>query len=463
MRRRTTSRRAFLKGTAAAGFGFWVSARSVYSESKSPNEKLNIGVIGCGGKGASDTDAVASQNIVALCDVDEDNAKETFKKYPNAKKYKDFRKMLEEEKSLDAVIVATPDHVHAPAGIMAMKLGKHLYCQKPLTHSVYEARRMREVAREMKVATQMGNQGTAETGLRRGCEVLRSGAIGAINEVHVWSNRPIWPQGIERPSGSDPIPPYLDWDLWLGPAPERPYKGGKTYCPFNWRGWWDFGTGALGDMACHTANLPFKALELEHPTSIQAESSGVNKETAPKWSRIVFQFPARKGRETGAQYPAVKFVWYDGGQLPSEDLTKDIRGMGRRRKKDKDQGNPETKVPASGCLIIGSKGKLFSPDDYGSQFHLLPTAEFEDYKGPAESIPRSPGHYQEWMRACKGGEPAMSNFEYAALLTETILLGNLSVRANGVKVEWDGPNLKVTNSPEAAQFVKREYRKGYVV
>jgi predicted dehydrogenase len=431
--KRPTSRREFFERSALAGVGFWIGTSALPARSQSANDKLNIGVIGAGGKGASDTDACSGENIVALCDVDEHNAAETYKKYPKATKYHDFRKMLEKEK-LDAVVVSTPDHMHAPASIMAMRMGKHVYTQKPLTHDVWEARRMREVAKEEKVATQMGNQGTSNSGLREACEVVQAGGIGPVSEVHVWTNRPIWPQGIGRPSEAKPVPSHVKWDLWLGVAPERPYH--DAYCPFKWRGWWDFGTGALGDMACHTANMPFMALKLEYPTAIEAESSEVNAETYPSWSKIRFDFPAR------GDMPPVKFWWYDGGKTPSRDL------VGGRELSD------------SGCLLFGGKGVLFSPNDYGARFDLLPADKFEGYQKPPKTIPRSPGHYEEWIRAAKGGEPAMSSFDYAALLTETILLGNIALRV-GKKVEWDGPKMRSTNCPEANNYVRREYRKGW--
>jgi predicted dehydrogenase len=462
--RRHTTRRSFLKQTALAGFGVWVSGRSLQSQSKSPNEKLNIGIIGCGGKGHSDTQCVATENIVALCDVDQNNAAGCFKEFPNAKKYTDFRKMLDEEKSLDAVVVATPDHTHAPASVMAMKLGKHVYCQKPLTHSVFEARTMRETAAKMKVVTQMGNQGSAEPGLRRAVEIIQAGVLGPVRQVHVWSNRPIWPQGMDRPEGSKPVPSHLDWGLWLGPAPERPYNDG--YCPFAWRGWQDFGTGALGDMACHTANMPFRALRLEYPTSIEAESSGINKETYPKWSRIRFEFPAR------SDMPPLSFFWYDGGQKPPEDITSGLdlaRRVEGSKKRKKVEVLKSGDVPGSGCLIVGDKGALFSPDDYGAAYRIFPEEDFKDYKGPPETIPRlsmeggtDKVHHQEWIRAIKESGKPYSSFDYAALLTETILLGNIALRT-GKKLDWDGPNMKAKNCPEAEQFIRREYRKGYTL
>jgi len=420
----------------------------------SPNEKMNVAVIGAGGKGSSDTDSVASENIVALCDIDDNVLNARGQKYPGAKKYNDYRKMLDEmNKEIDAVIVATPDHHHAPASIRAMRLGKHVYCQKPLTHSVYEARLMRDTARKYKVATQMGNQGSAESGLRKAIEVVQAGAIGNVRQVHVWSNRPIWPQGMARPKDTPPVPSNIHWDLFLGPAPERPYH--PDYQPFKWRGWVDYGTGALGDMACHTANMPFRALKLGYPTSIEAETSGFNGESYPKSSTIRFEFPAREG------LAPVSFFWYDGGRTPNDDIAGEVltRIEGQKDKEGKPMAR---KLPGSGCLLIGDKGHLFSPDDYGAKFFLLPEKSFVDFKGPDQTIPRSPGHYKEWIEACKGGKPAFSNFDIAAYLTEIILLGCVAIRA-GKRVEWDGPKMKSKNAPEVAQFVKRKYRKGWEV
>src|SRR5262245_42516490 len=309
-----TNRRAFLKRSALFGAGFWISENTILAKSQSANEKLNIGIIGAGGQGGGNLNRITAlgENIVALCDVDEERAKKSFEKFTQAEKFHDFRQMLEKRKDIDAVVVSTPDHQHAVAGVMAMKMGKHLYCEKPLTHDVYEARVMRETARNYRVATQMGNGGTASNGFREGVEIIRSGALGPIHEVHVWSNRPIWPQGIDRPKNTTPVPGTLSWDLWLGTAPARDYN--PAYAPFAWRGWWDFGTGALGDMACHTVNLPFMGLELGYPTSIEAETSGSNGDSYPKWSMIRFQFPAR-----GA-LAAVKLTWYDGGKKPSAEI-----------------------------------------------------------------------------------------------------------------------------------------------
>jgi predicted dehydrogenase len=456
-----TNRRDFLKQTGLAGLGFWAAGGIALADSKSPNEKINIACVGVGGKGSSDTDQAGQfGNIVALCDIDDNQLNAKAKRFPNAKKYNDFRKMLEEmDKQIDAVTVSTPDHTHAPASVMAMKMKKHVYCQKPLTHDVYEARMMKEIANKNKVATQMGNQGTAENGLRRAVEIIQAGGIGAVSEAHVWTNRPIWPQApkvVARPKDTPPVPEHVHWELFLGPAPERPYavyppndKGEKisAYHPFAWRGWWDFGTGALGDMACHTANMPFMALKLQYPTSISAESGPINNETYPEWATVTWEFPAR------GDMPPVKMFWYEGHRngalnLPAPEL---LRGQ---------------KAPGSGALLVGTKGTLYSPDDYGAAFMLLPKENFEGYKAPSETLPRNnqgdSGMKREWVAAVKGGPPAMSNFDYASLLAETVLLGNVAIRL-GKKLEWDAPGLKVTNVPEAAQYIRREYRKGWEI
>ncbi len=301
------SRRQFLGTTAATGIGFWVAGGLSAAESSSPNEKIAMAAIGVEGKGQSDSnDAGKNGDMVAVCDVDQKKLDAAKTRFPKAKQFTDFRKMFDEMgKSIDAITVSTPDHVHAPASVMGMRLGKHCFCQKPLTHTIYEARKMGEVAREMKVATQMGNQGTAEDGVRKAAALLRKGILGKVSEVHVWTNRPIWPQGGDRPR-EEPVPTNLNWDAWIGPAPMRPYA--KGYHPFAWRGWWDFGTGALGDMACHTLNMPFMGLELRDPVSVQAETSGHNKDSYPKWSIIRFEFPANSWRGP------LSLFWYDGGK-----------------------------------------------------------------------------------------------------------------------------------------------------
>ncbi|HWG46058.1 MAG TPA: Gfo/Idh/MocA family oxidoreductase [Gemmataceae bacterium] len=449
---RRSNRRQFIQQTGLAGIGFWVAGGITLGASKSPNEKLNIAGIGVGGKGSSDIDQAGNHgNVVAICDIDDNTLNGKAKRFPQAKKYNDFRKMLDEMgKSIDAVTVSTPDHTHAAAAMMAIKMGKHVYCQKPLTHTVREARALREGAKKYKVCTQMGNQGSAENGLREAVEVVQAGGIGPVTEVHVWTNRPIWPQAPKLTKRPDPkpVPPNVHWDEWLGPAPERPYASG--YHPFAWRGFWDFGTGALGDMACHTANMAFRALKLGYPTSVSAENGPINSETYPGWATITFQFPAR-----GEGMPPVKFVWYEGHHdgkknLPPKEL---LHGE-----------NP----PGSGSLLVGAKGVLYSPDDYGARYLLLPKKNFEGFKKPERTLPRNgkgdDGMKAEWVRAIMENKPeiAYSNFDFAGMLTETILLGNVAMRA-GKKLEWDGENMKFTNYPQADKLLHFEYRKGWTL
>ena len=437
------SRRQFVSTGAAVGVGFWAAGGVAPKVSKAANETINFACVGVGGKGSSDSDDCARHgNIVAICDIDEDTLNKAGQKpaFTKAEKFHDFRKMFDKlGKSIDAVTVSTPDHCHAVAAAMAMNLGKHCFCQKPLTRTIYEARRLGEIAKEKKVATQMGNQGTANTGVRRAAAMIKAGVIGQVKEVHVWTNRPIWPQGEERPKEEVPVPTGIHWDEFIGPAEFRPYS--PLYHPFKWRGWWAFGTGALGDMACHTFNMPFMALDLRNPTSVQATTSGHNGETYPKWSRITFDFAANDAR------PGLKFYWYDGGQLPSADF---FRGATLKR-------------AASGCLIVGDEGIIHSPDDYGARFEII-----GDAKEIEVEYERSPGHFEEWVAAIKGGPAAKSNFsEYAGPLTETILLGNLAVwvankpEEAGKLVEWDAVKLKATNAPETDNIVKTEYRAGY--
>lgn len=457
---KTLSRRSFM-GRTGLGLGSALFAGPAIVRGQNLNSKIRLAGIGVGGKGASDLAGAAAcgVEIVALCDVDENSLNAAAANYSGAAKFRDFRKMLEQmDKEIDAVTISTPDHVHGVASIMAMKMGKHIYCQKPLTQTVWESRMMRELAREHKIVTQMGNQGSAEPGLRRGVEVIQAGVIGAPLELHVWSNRPKWPQGMDRPEGEDPVPAELDWDLWLGPAEYRPFKK-DVYHRFNWRGWADFGTGALGDMACHGVNMPFRALKLGYPTRVECEiSSRLYKESFPLTSRVRFDFPEREG------LPPLKFWWYDGPPSadfrplrPDADLTKEIVVWRRR-------------LPESGALIIGEKGRAFLPDDYGATCHLMLEGEekftsverHEACQAIPQSIPRSPGHYQEWVDAMKGGPPAYSNFEIAAYLNEIILLGSMVQRlGEGRPMDWDGPNMKSTNIPEASELVKRNYRKGW--
>jgi len=469
--RHSQTRRDFLKTSTAVGVAYWVSGNTTPAICNSANEEVRIGCIGVAGKGGSDTDHAGNHGrIVALCDIDDNhlNSKAAVlaksDKHKGFQKFNDFRKMFDEiGKSIDAVTVSTPDHTHAIASITAMNLGKHVYCQKPLAHSVFEARMMREVARKNKVATQMGNQGTADDGLRRAVEIIQAGVIGNVKEIHVWTNRPVWDQApdlVVRPIDPPACPAHVHWDLFLGPAPERPYS--PKYHPFAWRGWLDFGTGALGDMACHTANMAFMACKLGYPTSIVAEATDVNAETFPSSAKITYNFPAR------GDLPPLKFYWYEGREggrhnpagkqvLPPADLLSKVLKPGK-------------KLADSGSILVGETGILFAPSDYGSQYVLLPGDKYEDYKGPPVTLPRNPsgrgggnrddGMKAEWIAAIKGGPPAMSNFDYAGLLTESILLGNVAIRV-GKEIEWDGENMKVTNSPEAAQYIQREYRKGW--
>ena len=433
------TRRQFVKRSAVVGAALafpFVARRTVLGA----NNRLNIAGIGVGGKGASDIANVDNENIYALCDVDEARAAETSKKYPQAKWFKDFRVMLEKEGgNIDAVTVSTPDHMHALAALMAMKMGKHVYCQKPLTHTVHEARQMAEVARQHKVATQMGNQGHCHPDTRRLVELIQAGVIGKVGEIHVWTDRPgnWWPQGIERPKETPPVPPTLDWDLWLGAAPWRPYH--PAYVPFKWRGFWDFGTGALGDMACHCMDLAFFSLKLGAPTSVQAQSSGVNNETAPSWSVITYEFPADGAR------PATKLIWCDGGKKPAADLVKGAE------------------LSSNGIVLVGDKDTLYVPNYWGAG-SFLSGAKMEDFKNVPETLPKPPGfernHHEEWLNACKGGPKALSNFDYAGPMTEAVLLGDVALRA-GKKILWNSEKLTVTNAPEANQYLRTEYRKGW--
>jgi predicted dehydrogenase len=437
--KKEVSRRRFLQSAAGVA-GFTIVPRCVLGGRgyTAPNERLNIACIGVGGKGAGDVGAVSSENIVALCDVDEVRAAGTFKRFANVKKYRDFRRMLEElDSKIDAVTVSTPDHVHYPAAMMAVRMKKHVYCQKPLTHSVVEARRLTEASRRAGVATQMGIDEQANEGSRLLCEWIWDGAIGEVREVHAWTNRPVWPQGIDRPKETPPVPATLAWDLWLGPAPYRPYH--PAYAPSNWRGWVDFGCGALGDMGCHIFDPVFRALKLGHPTIVEASSTKVNSETFPLASIVHYEFPARAGM------PPVKLTWYDGGLRPArpEELE-----PGRRFSGD-----------IGSLLFVGETGKILMSSFRGGP-RLIPEAKMQVYERPARTIPRSIGHYREWLEACKGGQKAGANFDYGGPLTEVVLLGNVAIRT-GKKLDWDGPNMKVTNVPEANEYLHRPYCGGW--
>jgi hypothetical protein len=458
------SRRNFIQRTTLAAGAAALSFPYV-GRVLGANDRINLACIGCSGKGDSDTKDAAKcgANIIALCDVDELNlnkkTQEFADKFPDLKKFRDYRQMLDNiGKDIDAVTISIPDHHHGVAAIRAMKMGKHCFCQKPLVQTISEARIVRQLAKEKNLATQMGNQGSAENGLRRAVEVIQAGVIGHALELHVWSNRPIWPQGLDRPASRDVVPATLDWDVWLGPAPARPFKK-DVYHTFNWRGWFDFGTGALGDMACHTVNMPFRALKLGYPDVVECElTSRVYPETFPRTSRIRFEFPEREG------LPPLKFWWYDGNPKdeakplrPDAGVLHEVLGM-------------YDELPGSGALIIGDKGQLFSPDDYGAKFFLVLNGEKEFVPGDehaavravAQTIPRSPGHMEEWFRMMKNGAPAYSNFDISGSLVEVILLGDVALcLGEGRRMEWDGPNLKSPSHPEAARFMTRRNREGW--
>jgi hypothetical protein len=489
------TRRNFIKRTTLAA-----SAAAMYfpyvGNVLGANDRINVACIGVGGKGDQDSAdaAMCGANIVAICDVDSnalDRKVAQYGKYfPSLKPklFRDYREMIDKISSeFDAVTVSTPDHHHGVAAIRAMKLGKHAFCQKPLVQTVNEARIVRSLAREKKLATQMGNQGSAEPGLRRAVEVIQAGVIGHPRELHVWSNRPIWPQGMARPEGQDPVPANLDWDLWLGATEPRPFKdkydssvyvgyggGAHVYHPFSWRGWNAFGTGALGDMACHTVNMPFRGCKLGYPNVVELEmSSRIYSESYPKSSRIRFEFPEREG------LPPMKFWWYDGNPAdstlaplrPGADTVREIMNM-------------QDKLPGSGALIIGEKGKIFSPSDYGEKFYIAmngqefsPGENHEAAKDVPQTIPRNQPltsangergggittrHMNEWFTMMRTGTPSYSNFEIAGYLAEVILLGCVALRCGeGRRMEWDGPNMTSPNLPESAQFVKRVNRAGW--
>jgi predicted dehydrogenase len=445
------SRREFLGSVAAGAATFtFVPGRVLGQAGQTPpSEKLNIAGVGVGGMGGNNIKAVASENIVALCDVDDAKAAKTFETYPGAKRFRDYRKMLDAmDKEIDAVIVATPDHTHAVVAMECIKRGKHVYVQKPLTRTVAEARALTEAARKYKVVTQMGNQGGSSEEVRLICEWIWDGSIGPVREVLAWTNRPVWPQGMDRPADTPAVPATLDWDLWLGPAPNRPYH--PAYHPFNWRAWQDFGTGALGDQACHLIDPVFRALKLRYPTSVEGSvavqykemwKAWQNTETFPLATLIHYEFPAR------GDMPAVKLHWYDGGIMPQrpEELEK-----GRR------MGDSE-----GGVLFVGDKGKLMC-GNYAQGPRLIPDSRMKEYQRPARSIPRvGPSHEMHWVECCKKGGTPSSHFDYAGPFTESVVMGNLAIRFPNRQLLWDGEAMKVTNLEEANALVNPPYREGW--
>ena len=434
--KRHTNRRQFLKSTGLAGIGYWVAAGTAKAARRSPNEKLNIGIIGVNHRGGSNMNSVASENIAALCDIDENYLAAAAKRFPNAKTYVDWRKLVD-QKDLDAVTVSTADQAHAPASVWAMRRGLSVYCEKPLAHDVYEARVVQETYKKNrdKLATQMGTQIHAGNIYRRVVELVQSGAIGPVREAHAWCGR--HGPGGGLPQGEQPVPAHLNWDLWLGPAPFRPYNG--AYLPGNltWNRWWDFGNGTLGDMGSHVIDLAFWALKLRDPLTceVKGDPTPASPDTNAKWMVIDWEHPAR------GDMPPVNLTWYDGIQRPESPEGFDLNKWGL------------------GVLFIGDKGMVLA--DYGKHF-LLPEDKFKDFQRPEPSIPPSLGHHQEWIHGCKTGEPTTCNFDYSGKLVEHNLLGNVAYRA-GKKLEWDPVNLKAKNCPEADQFIRREYRTGWVL
>jgi len=442
MRTSRFTRRQFVKTAVAASTVF---AAPAFLRAKNLNEKLNIAIIGAGGRGASNTGDVASENIVALCDVNQRALDAAGQRFGSAKKFTDLRKVFDHEKEFDAVVVSTCEHTHAFATMLAIKAGKHVYCEKPLTHNIWEARKIREAAAGTKLATQMGIQIHATENYRQVVELIHGGAIGPVREAHVWVSRAWGLQSAEdskkfgdivhvtdRPANADPVPTGLDWDLWLGPAPERPFN--NVYFPGpKWYRWWDFGSGTMSDLGSHWNDLPFWALKLQAPLTVEAFGPPAHAELAPASMSATYEYGPR------GDMPAVKLSWYQGQMKPEIWKNKGIPQWG------------------DGCLFIGDKGMLLS--DYGKHV-LLPEDNFKDFKRPEKSIPRVSSHYAEWINACKTGNECSANFNYSGWLTEANHLGNVAYRT-GKKLEWDAAKMVATNAPEASKFIKREYRKGW--
>jgi len=467
------SRRNFLKTTSLAAAGFIIVPRHVLGRGfVAPSDKLNIAGIGAGGKAEVNLPYAynnGSDNIVTLCDVDDRMAVKARTRWPSATYYKDYRRLLDKEsKNIDAVIITTPDHMHAPIALAAMQLGKHVYCEKPLTHDIYEARMLTKAAEKYKVVTQMGNQGSSGDDTRRVETWIQGGLIGDVHTVHVWTNRPVWPQGISRPVEKHEIPKEVDWDLWLGTAPVRDFN--PLYIPANWRGWVDFGTGSLGDMGCHFIDVPYRSLKLGYPVSVECSAGAVYKgffqeaatgDSYPPSAKIHIQFPSR-----GKLVP-VEMVWYDGGIKP--------------RRPDELLPDEQMGELDGGMIFEGTKGKLMA-GLFGRNATLLPTKKMKDKKLAASKFPYveggSEGHQQQWVKACKAGYGSYTSspFSIAGPLTETVLMGNLAVLSynytekdvNGrtsypgrKKLLWDGENMRITNFEPANRFVQRTYRGDY--
>jgi len=441
--KKNLSRREFIGTTAMATAAFTIVPRHVLGGPgyKAPSDTLNIACVGVHGKGESDIEAVSTENIVALCDVDLEQGIETRKKHPKANQYQDFRIMLDKEKDIDAVTVSTPDHTHAVIAMAAMQRGKHVFVQKPLTKTIYEARALAKAAKKYKVVTQMGNQGHAGEGARLINEWIWDGAIGEVTEIHAWTNRPVWPQGeIERPIEIPSVPTSLNWNLWLGPSRHRPYH--PAYHPFNWRGWRDFGTGALGDMGAHIIDQPYWALDLGNPKTIEASSTKFTDESFPLASIVTWIFEGKNGK------PDIKFVWQDGGLLPTRpDNIEPGRMLG-------DDGG--------GVIYYGTKGNLMH-GVYGEQPRLIPETFMQSYTRPEKTIIRSPGIHEEWIAAIKDNTKSTTDFEYSSRLTEMMLLGNVALLTQEHKtiLEWDAEQFKFTNLDEANQFLHTEYSPGW--
>jgi len=452
----TMDRRKFLGGTAGAVAAFAVVPSHVLAGAagQRPSDRLNLAAIGIGGMGASNINACSSENFVALCDVDDQHAAKVFDKFPNARKYKDFRVMLDkEDKNIDGVIIATPDHTHAVVAMACIKRHKHIYLQKPLAHSIGEVRKLTEAAREAGIQTQMGNQGHSSEEIRLLCEWIADGAIGPVREVYTWSDRPVggdpWSDFpiMARPQETPPVPPGLDWDLWLGPVQQRPYH--PIYHPMSWRGFWDFGTGALGDMGCHIIDPAFWALKLGQPTRVEATTTHyqpeVAAETYPRASIVRYEFPAR------GDMPPVKLTWLDGRLMPP-------------RPRDLEPGR---RLDGNGAIFLGDKGTIIHGSHGAGGLRIVPEAKMKAYQRPEKTIPRvnrgQSGHEQDWVRACKNGKPASSSFEYGGPLTEMVLLGVLAMRLKDQPLEWDPVNLKVTNVPEADKYIHPPFREGWTL